>query len=76
MDRELFEDRFKVEQVDPDNKTPFRNVSRVHMSSYSDKQNRRQIELDINIQIYPVSIHDSFLVKVINCDQVKNVYSH
>ena len=76
MERELFEDRFRVEAVDPNNKTPFRNVSRVHLTSYSDKQNRRSIELDINVQIYPVSINDSFLVKVSNCDHVKNVYSH
>jgi hypothetical protein len=75
MDRELFEDRFKVDKIDPDNKTPFRNVSRVHLISYSDKQNRRFIEVDINIQIYPVSITDSFLIKVTNCDHIKNVYS-
>ena len=41
MDRELFEDRFRVSAIDPDNKTPFRNVSRVHLTSYSDKQLRR-----------------------------------
>jgi DNA-directed RNA polymerase I, II, and III subunit RPABC3 len=75
MEKELFEDRFKVDKIDPDNKTPFRNVSRVHLISYSDKQNRRQIELDINIQIYPVSFADSFLIRVTNCDNVKNVYS-
>jgi hypothetical protein len=32
-DRKIFEDRFKVEKIDPDNKTPFRNVSRIHMVS-------------------------------------------
>lgn len=47
----------------------------MHLISYSDKQNRRHIEVDINIQIYPVSITDSFLIKVTNCDHVKNVYS-
>lgn len=76
MERELFEDRFKVANIDPDNKTPFRNVSRVHLTSYSDKQNRRFVELDINVQIYPVSMSDSFLIRVTNCDHVKNVYSH
>lgn len=76
MERELFEDRFKVEKIDPDNKTPFRNVSRVHLTSYSDKQNRRFVELDINVQIYPVSYSDSFLIRVTNCDHLKNVYSY
>lgn len=76
MDREIFEDRFKVDKIDPDNKTPFRNVSRVHLISYSDKQNRRFVELDINVQIYPVFLNDSFLIRVTNCDHVKNVYSH
>lgn len=71
----MFEDRFKVDKIDPDNKTPFRNVSRVHLISYSDKQNRRFVELDINVQIYPVSMSDSFLIRVTNCDHVKNVYS-
>jgi hypothetical protein len=65
-----------VEKIDPDNKTPFRNVSRVHLTSYSDKQNRRFVELDINVQIYPVSLSDSFLIRVTNCDHLKNVYSH
>lgn len=32
-DRKIFEDRFKVEKIDPDNKTPFRNVSRIQMVS-------------------------------------------
>ena len=64
-----------MEKIDPDNKTPFRNVSRGHLTSYSDKQNRRLIEVDINIQIYPVSQTDSFLIKVTNCDHVKNLYS-
>jgi len=32
-DRKIFEDRFKIKAIDPDNKTPFRNVSRVHMVS-------------------------------------------
>ena len=76
MDKEVFEDKFKVMQIDPDNKTPFRNVSRVHIVSKSSNQNRRQIELDINIQIYPVNLKEQFLVKVTNCDNVKNVYSH
>lgn len=76
MDRELFEDRFKVDQIDPDNKTPFRNVSRVHLISYSDKQNRRFVELDINVQIYPVFINDSFLIRVTDCNNIKNLYSH
>lgn len=65
-----------MEKIDPDNKTPFRNVSRVHLTSYSDKQNRRFVELDINVQIYPVSQSDSFLIRVTNCDHLKNVYSH
>jgi len=47
----------------------------VHLTSYSDKQNRRLIEVDIHIQIYPVNITDSFLIKVSNCDHVKNLYS-
>ena len=64
-----------MDKIDPDNKTPFRNVSRVHLISYSDKQNRRFVELDINIHIYPVAHNDSFLIRVVNCDQVKNVYS-
>ena len=75
MDKEIFEDRFKVDKIDPDNKTPFRNVSRVHLISYSDKQFRRHIELDINTQIYPIGINDSFLIKVVNCNHVKNLYS-
>lgn len=33
------------------------------------------IEVDINIQIYPVSQNDSFLIKVTNCDHIKNLYS-
>ena len=74
MDRELFEDRFRVMAIDPDNKTPFRNVSRVHLSSYSDKQSRRTVEIDINSQIYPISQEDSFLIRVVNCNQVKNIY--
>lgn len=32
-DNKLFEDRFVVKEIDPNNKTPFRNVSRVHMTS-------------------------------------------
>ena len=43
MDREIFEDRFRVLAIDPDNKTPFRNVSRVHLVSYSEKQSRRHV---------------------------------
>ena len=62
--------------IDPDNKTPFRNVSRIHLTSYSDKQYRRLVEIDINIQIYPVSMSDSFLIRLVNCSHVKNVYSH
>ena len=76
MDRELFEDRFRVMAIDPDNKTPFRNVSRVHLASYSDKQSKRNVEVDINSQIYPVSQEDSFLIRVANCNHVKNVYVH
>ena len=76
MEKELFEDRFKVTAIDPDNKTPFRNVSRIHLTSYSDKQYKRLVEMDINIQIYPVSMSDSFLIRLVNCSHVKNVYSH
>lgn len=65
-----------MDKIDPDNKTPFRNVSRVHLISYLDKQNRRFVELDINVSIYPVMLNDSFLIRVTNCDHVKNVYSH
>jgi hypothetical protein len=43
MEKELFEDRFKVTAIDPDNKTPFRTVSRVHLTSYSDKQLKRLV---------------------------------
>jgi DNA-directed RNA polymerases I, II, and III subunit RPABC3 len=75
VNKELFEDRFKVDKIDPDNKTPFRNVSRVHLQSYSVGNNRRAIELDINIQIYPVSFTDTFLLRVVSCGQVKNLYS-
>lgn len=32
-DRKLMEDSFTVTAIDPNNKTPFRNVSRVHMIS-------------------------------------------
>ena len=32
--------------------------------------------MDINIQIYPVSMSDSFLIRLVNCSHVKNVYSH
>lgn len=72
----MFEDRFKVDKMDPDNKTPFRNVSRIHLISYSDKQNRRLIEVDINVQIYPVSISDSFLIKVTpSLLRLTNLYS-
>ena len=74
MEKELFEDRFRITAIDPDNKTPFRNVSRVHLTSYSDKQSRRTVELDINSQIYPINMEDSFLIRVVNCSQVKNVY--
>jgi hypothetical protein len=31
--------------------------------------------MDINIQIYPISLSDSFLIKVTNGDNIKNVYS-
>ena len=75
MDREIFEDRFKIDEIDPGNKTPFRNVSRLHLTSYSDKQNRRFLELDVNVQIYPVALGESFLIKVMNCSHIKNVYS-
>jgi DNA-directed RNA polymerases I, II, and III subunit RPABC3 len=67
----MFEDRFKIEAIDPDNKTPFRNVSRVHMIS----EYKLTLEVDINTQIYPISSTDAFMIKVTNCNNVKNIYS-
>lgn len=32
-DNKLFEDIFTVAAIDPGNKTPFRNVSRIHLES-------------------------------------------
>jgi hypothetical protein len=32
-DKIIFQDVFHVTAIDPDNKTPFRNVSRIHMTS-------------------------------------------
>ena len=43
--------------------------------SYSDKHYRLNVELDINIQLYPISSNDSFLIRLVNCNHVKNVYS-
>ena len=48
----------------------------MHLASYSDKQSKRIVEVDINSQIYPVSKEDSFLIKVANCNNIKNVYVH
>jgi hypothetical protein len=70
-DRKIFEDRFKIKAIDPDNKTPFRNVSRVHMVS----EYKLNLEVDINTQIYPINSTDSFLIRVTNCDNIKNIYS-
>ena len=28
------------------------------------------------MQIYPVHINDSFLIRMVNCNHIKNVYSH
>ena len=45
------------------------------MTSYSEKQDRRLLEIDINISIYPVNINDSFLIRVSNGATMKSVYS-
>lgn len=70
-DRKIFEDRFKVEKIDPDNKTPFRNVSRIYMVS----EYKLNMEVDINTQIYPIALKESFLIRVSNCDNVPNLYT-
>ena len=61
--KKLMEDRFSVTAIDPDNKTPFRNVARVHMKS----EYHLKVEVDINTNIYPVYSKDSFMVKVTGC---------
>lgn len=33
------------------------------------------MEVDINTQIYPVALKESFLIRVSNCDNVPNVYT-
>ena len=32
------------------------------------------MEVDINIQIYPIALKESFLIRVSNCDNVPNLY--
>lgn len=51
-------------------------MSRLHLTSYSDKQNRRFLELDVNVQIYPVAMGESFLIKVKSTGNTKNVFTH
>jgi len=52
----LFEDIFDVKDIDPDGKQ-FDRVSRLHCESESFKMD---LILDINIQIYPMSLGDKF----------------
>ena len=67
----LFEDIFTVNDLDPGMKTPFRNVSRVHMSSeYS-----LTLELDINTQIYPVQLGLKLFVKALLSENTRNAYT-
>jgi DNA-directed RNA polymerase I, II, and III subunit RPABC3 len=70
-ERKLFEDIFIVKAMDPGNKTPFKNVSRVHMQS----EYQLKVELDINTQIYPVAVDNRFFIKVNAADSGTNVYS-
>ena len=61
-ENKLFEDIFKVSGIDPNNKTPFRNVSRVHLSS----EYTVAVEIDINTQIYPVIMDTKLFVKILS----------
>ena len=70
-ENKLVEDIFTVKALDPNNKTPFRNVSRVHMISEDDFQ----MELDINTQIYPVTIGSKFFLKTILSKNSRNAYT-
>lgn len=67
----LFEDIFTVVAIDPNNKTPFRNVSRVHLES----EYKLTIEIDIHTQIYPVSNDTKLFLKIINSQNTRGVYS-
>ena len=57
----LLEDTFTVTAIDPNNKTPFRNVSRVHMVSLY----KVELEVDINSQIYPLTVGRNMMVKCV-----------
>ncbi len=60
-DNKIFEDIFTVKAIDPGNKTPFRNVSRVHMTS----EYKIEMEIDIHSQLYPLSPDTRLFVKTI-----------
>lgn len=60
-DSKLFEDIFTVKEIDPNNKTPFRNVSRIHMVS----EYKLEMEIDINSQLYPLTVNAKLFVKAI-----------
>lgn len=67
----LIEEIFMVTDIDPKNKTPFRNVSRVHMKSeYS-----LTLELDINTQIYPIHHGMKLFIKTMLSESSRNAYT-
>lgn len=70
-ENKLVEDIFTVNKLDPDNKTPFRNVSRVHLTSEYDLE----MELDINTQIYPVALKMKLFVKTVLSKNARNAYN-
>lgn len=70
-DNKIFEDIFTVKAIDPNNKTPFRNVSRIHMATEYDLE----IEIDINSQIYPIVKDTKLFVKTISSQNTLNAYT-
>ena len=70
-ENKLVEDIFTVKDLDPGNKTPFRNVSRVHFTS----EYGLEMELDINTQIYPVAIGSKLFIKTILSQNTRNAYT-
>ena len=70
-ENKLVEEIFTVKDLDPGNKTPFRNVSRVHFTS----EFGLEMELDINTQIYPVNLGAKLLIKTILSQNTRNAYT-
>lgn len=70
-DAKLFEDIFTVKAIDPGNKTPFRNVSRIHMTS----EYKMEMEIDIHSQLYPVALDTRLYIKTIVSENTRNAYT-